>query len=496
MPCYPDNCGAGGGPWQTRGSDGYFTINYYFSTGMDATRQNAWLLAIREWESTTCVRFLQSTEMPRVKVSVEEVSTCYATAGYPGDNGEGRVNMGFCKSNQELGSIVHEIGHVLGMTHTQKRPDATGRIWLPDQNRYEGPYLKIYWQNIDSHWQSQYKAKFESYTGSNYQQAGDPWTGYAPYDYSSIMHYARDPTPGKTNFDTVNAAYNGYVGQRSKPSKDDILEIQDMYQCGTAGESGERRRRTPSSGIFDNIGGWFGFGYDQQPGEPDRDQWVAYSWGECTIPEDVEPIPTEFNSSGDDLPTCTKKRQVTCKDMNGTFVSTEKCRRDQRPDEVATCSCLDVCGDWPVHRRAMFHRHGNSVSCHQLKESCDQSVISKVCAHSCGHCAAQLPGGAPRTTNCKDQAPMSSIKIAGVEKTCAELKALNQCSNLPHSPEVRKRCPESCGECKTYHYEESHCKDDADFKDEAGRGCEYFYGFECVSEKVLEACPLSCGKCR
>eukprot|EP00441_Pelagodinium_beii_P034800 CAMPEP_0197643328 /NCGR_PEP_ID=MMETSP1338-20131121/16686_1 /TAXON_ID=43686 ORGANISM="Pelagodinium beii, Strain RCC1491" /NCGR_SAMPLE_ID=MMETSP1338 /ASSEMBLY_ACC=CAM_ASM_000754 /LENGTH=890 /DNA_ID=CAMNT_0043216573 /DNA_START=54 /DNA_END=2726 /DNA_ORIENTATION=- len=495
-PCYPDNCGSGGGPWKTRQSDGTFNINYYFSTGMDGTRQNAFLAAIREWESQTCVRFVQSTSYPRVKVYVADTSSCYATTGYVESPNEGQLNMGFCKSTQELGSIIHELGHIMGMTHTQRRPDATGKIYLPDQNKYEGPYLTMHWQNIASSWQSQYTPEYDSYTGSNNQQTGDPFAGYAPYDYGSIMHYARQEDvvgSNRYNFDVVNPGlYGGYVGQRSKPSAGDILNIKDMYQCGTAGESGPRRRRGASSGGGGGIWNWFGFGYDQVPGVPNDDTWVGKPWSNCVVPDDLDW--TNFQQEGPRQ--CKKFRDVHCMDISGSIVDDNRCQIHMKPDTVEMCSCEDVCGDLPVHFRPAFQRSENRLSCHQMQHKCDDLLIRQVCGGTCSRCGPPTSANdLPRVRNCKDMSPLPGIKVKNVTQTCAQLKEAGLCAGLAKSTKVAERCPETCGTCPVEHHYEKDCHDDPAFTDTHGRKCEFFSGFECVDAAVKEACPDACGLC-
>lgn len=57
---------------------------------------------------------------------------------------------------------VHELGHVLGMAHEQKRRDR-------DQS------IKMNWENIKPDWKDQF-------------EVGDAYVG-GKYDYKSIMHY-------------------------------------------------------------------------------------------------------------------------------------------------------------------------------------------------------------------------------------------------------------------------------------------------------------------
>ena len=103
-----------------------------------------------------------------------------------------------CNSFSHVGSMIHELGHLLGMSHEHKRPDAIGKIYLPPPlDEYRGPYLTIHWQNIPDYMRDQYSPDPRAYTGSGSQQDEDPSQGYSDYDYESIMHYSRQVDQGR-----------------------------------------------------------------------------------------------------------------------------------------------------------------------------------------------------------------------------------------------------------------------------------------------------------
>jgi len=140
-------------------------------------------------------------------------------------NQEAPINLGWCNNMIHLGSVVHEIGHVLGLNHPMKRPDATHSYYG------HGPYLRIHWQNIPSKAATQYLPDPASYTGSAGDGPGDPHKGYAEYDLSSIMHYPRMRMPVGYNYDTIPFSAEAQAGQREKLTAKDIRAVNDMYQC-------------------------------------------------------------------------------------------------------------------------------------------------------------------------------------------------------------------------------------------------------------------------
>jgi len=238
--CYPYAC-AEGGAWTTK-EGAIVPINYYFSN-LGAAAQSTFKRAIASYEEKTCLRFRESTSKPRFRIDSANPNSCSATVGYPGTWQDGHLNMGWCNTMGSLGNVIHELGHIIGRTHTQRRPDATQAY------AGHGPYLRIQWQNVPSDWRSQYTPSKSAYIGSNYQGKGDPFDGYMQYDYTSIMSYGPGGVNSGARMIATNSAYQGQMGQRDGMTDMDILAVKDMYQCGADG-SGVGPAASPCFGVF------------------------------------------------------------------------------------------------------------------------------------------------------------------------------------------------------------------------------------------------------
>jgi hypothetical protein len=218
VPCYPHACGPGGGPWLTK-SGGTVYVNFFYESNIDANRRAVFEAAMEEWESKVCVKFVPSTSLPRIRVAIVRADSCSAGVGYPGASGTVDVNLGWCNNLNHLGSVIHELGHAMGMNHEQNRADGAKQAYVT--NGFNGPYLNVHWQNIDPIWQPQWEGNIRSYDGS---QTG----GYSAYDYESIMHYGLGDQAT-----AVNPAFQNVPGQRSSLSQRDVAQFADMYQCPT-----------------------------------------------------------------------------------------------------------------------------------------------------------------------------------------------------------------------------------------------------------------------
>lgn len=157
--------------------------------------------AIAEWQTKTPIRFkLRENETDYVRfVRASSSGTCNSNVGRIG--GRQTINLG---DGCSTGNTIHEMGHSIGMWHTQSRIDRSR-------------HLKVRYENIDKNEWSQYDQQL-----LNGEDVG-------PYDFGSIMHYSATGftrTP-RNSVDTIPLGIP--VGQRAALSTGDILAIRKIY---------------------------------------------------------------------------------------------------------------------------------------------------------------------------------------------------------------------------------------------------------------------------
>jgi len=188
---------AAGGPW----SDGI--VPYLVDADLPAISRTAISDAVKHWNAVSGITLYEIGDDLVVPMDYLRFQTGTGCASWVGRQG-GEQEVWIAPSCS-AGSVMHEIGHALGLEHEHTRSDR-------DQ------YIQINWDNIDPQkWHNFDKAPASA------QLLGE-------YDYDSIMHY------GRANFSInglntieplTNAAPN--LGQRTAPSTGDIASIARLY---------------------------------------------------------------------------------------------------------------------------------------------------------------------------------------------------------------------------------------------------------------------------
>lgn len=120
-----------------------------------------------------------------------------------------RMNLG--KGCESYTTVLHELGHALGLTHEHQRPD-------------RDKFVKVFAENVDGAFMNfGLKLNFEMQKGSI----------LSPYDFHSIMHYGPHAF-SKNGRPTLlpreeYAEYKGVIGRAQQLSAGDIISIQKLY---------------------------------------------------------------------------------------------------------------------------------------------------------------------------------------------------------------------------------------------------------------------------
>lgn len=137
----------------------------------------------------------------------------FRCCSFVGKRGNGGQAISIGKNCDKFGIVVHELGHVVGFWHEHTRPDRENHVDIERGNIMVGQ-----------------EYNFNKLTSEDVNSMG------MPYDYDSIMHYARNTFSKGTYLDTilpidVKGRKRPEIGQRLKLSNGDISQANLLYKC-------------------------------------------------------------------------------------------------------------------------------------------------------------------------------------------------------------------------------------------------------------------------
>ena len=158
--------------------------------------------AIQHVETRTNLSFVEASSGARLQFGNSE--GCSSYVGRKSRFFAQRVNLNFLC---QFGSVVHEIGHAVGLWHEQSRNDRDDYVRIFLDNVIEVP-----------------KSNFNTY-GFNGREVG-------PYDFSSVMHYdcwGGSGDGSRTLEPIVDGVTCADVGLRDGLSPGDVAAINELY---------------------------------------------------------------------------------------------------------------------------------------------------------------------------------------------------------------------------------------------------------------------------
>merc|ERR1711973_976476 len=197
--------------WMTNGKAD--NIKYYIDPQISGAT-SAIDQAIADYHRYTCIRFSRQSRKPSgPHIYFTTGSGCSSPVG----RGRSGNSIRLARGCWRKGTVIHEIGHSIGLFHEQSRPDRDN-------------YVTILLQNVVD------RARF------NFNKMrSDQWDSKGtPYDYDSVMHYGSYffSKNRQLTIKTKNSRDQNRIGNRSGFSATDKVQINKMYCSGGSGGSG------------------------------------------------------------------------------------------------------------------------------------------------------------------------------------------------------------------------------------------------------------------
>ncbi|XP_052801395.1 zinc metalloproteinase nas-36-like [Mya arenaria] len=187
-------------------------VPYNISDGMyDVRKRGVLLAAMRRWEFRTCVRFepWSADKFPNTAVNLFSVGNCFSRTGMQQNQPQ---LLGLGSGCFKMWTVLHELGHTLGLVHEMERVD-------------RDMYIQVHFQNLNPASVRNFHTSDEKHVFYDLRDT--------PYDYTSIMHYGprfwsanKQPT-----IETLDPAYQHVIGNTDDVSFYDALYVNRAYNC-------------------------------------------------------------------------------------------------------------------------------------------------------------------------------------------------------------------------------------------------------------------------
>ncbi|KAL0280907.1 UNVERIFIED_CONTAM: hypothetical protein PYX00_002062 [Menopon gallinae] len=213
----------------------YGVIPYEIDGNFSGMHKALFKQAMRHWENFTCIRFVERSveDHPNYIIFTEKPCGCCSFVGKRG-NGPQAISIG--KNCDKFGIVVHELGHVVGFWHEHTRPDRDNHVQIIRENIMSGQ-----------------EYNFNKLNEDEVNSLG------LPYDYDSIMHYAKNTFSRGTYLDTITpldkpgVSKKPEIGQRIRLSEGDIAQTNLVYKCFKCGRTFQETSGNFSSPNYGNL---------------------------------------------------------------------------------------------------------------------------------------------------------------------------------------------------------------------------------------------------
>ncbi|OED38305.1 hypothetical protein AB833_20345 [Chromatiales bacterium (ex Bugula neritina AB1)] len=180
-------------------------VPYYINTDLSDSVVEKIQSAIDHWNSIGAVTLVERTQLNSALypdyIDFVDANRCASWIGYQATGPQKIYTGDYCSA----GSMIHEIGHALGLLHEHTRPDRDN-------------FVRIHWDRIET----DMELNFEIISGG---------VALGSYDYGSIMHYG--PTffsnDGRPTIEAIQST-TATIGQRVTTSAGDRKSIAELYK--------------------------------------------------------------------------------------------------------------------------------------------------------------------------------------------------------------------------------------------------------------------------